>query len=196
MLRYAFDQHELVADFVAQMIPHVRRAGFGKACRAIGITNEDNELIAGLVYHNLSPEAGLIEISGAALPGFFWATRETLRLMHQYPFVQCGCQMVVMKVPLDNERLLSQLLRLGYELIKLPRIFGRDRDGVFCYLTYEAWMQSALCRRYKHHVIQTRRPSDGLPTDARRCAIPAGGAIWLRHAEPAGRDHGGADGLS
>jgi RimJ/RimL family protein N-acetyltransferase len=160
MLRYVFDQHELVAHFVAQMIPHVRRAGFGPACRAIGITNEDNELIAGLVYHSLSPEFGLIEISGAALPGFHWLTRETLRLMFQYPFVQCGCQMVIMKVQIENERLLSQLVRLGFELIRLPRIYGRDHDGVFCYLTYEAWMQNAICQRYKHHVIQTKRAEE------------------------------------
>jgi hypothetical protein len=153
-LRYVFDQHELVADFVAQMIPHVRRTGFGKACRAIGVVDENDELIAGLVYHNLSPQAGLIEISGAALPGRLWATRETLKLMHAYPFVTCGCQMVVMKVPADNARLLKQLALLGYELILLPRIFGRERDGMYCYLTYEAWTDSALCRRYRHHIVQ------------------------------------------
>jgi hypothetical protein len=65
--------------------------------------------------------------------------------------------MVVMKVPTDNTRLLEQLATLGYELILLPRIFGRERDGMYCYLTYEAWMQSWLCRRYKHHVINTTK---------------------------------------
>ena len=53
-MRYVLDQHELVADFVAQMIPHMRERGFGP-CRAIGVVDDNDELIAGLVYHNLRP---------------------------------------------------------------------------------------------------------------------------------------------
>lgn len=159
MLKYVFDQHELVANFVASMIPWISERGFGPACKTIGVVKEidgRNELIAGLVYHTLSEGAALMEISGAALPGHHWATRETLKLMHQYPFIHCGCQMVVMKTPSDNVHLLSQLARLDYKLILLPRIFGRERDGMYCYLTYEAWMESFLCRRYKHHVIHNK----------------------------------------
>jgi hypothetical protein len=129
-LKYVFGQDELVADFVAQMIPHVRRRGFGKACRAIGVVDADNELIAGFVYHNLSEEAGLIEISAAALPGRLWVTPETLKTMYQFPFLQCGCQMVLHKVLSTNERMLRQFAALNCKLIAIPRLFGRERDGV------------------------------------------------------------------
>ena len=159
-LKYLYGQDELVAGFVAAMIPWISARGFGPACKALGVVKEidgRNELIAGLVFHTISEEAALIEISGAALPGFYWATRETLKLMHQIPFMQYGCQMVVMKTPVDNVGLIEQLSRLGYELILMPRIFGRDRDGMYCYLTYEAWMESFLCRRYKHHVIHSKQ---------------------------------------
>jgi RimJ/RimL family protein N-acetyltransferase len=152
-LRYALDRHELVADFVAQMIPHVRGHGFGKAIRAIGVVSEDGELIAGIVYHNYVPEAGIIEMSAAALPGHLWATRTTLKLMHRFPFLQCGCQMLFAKVLADNERMLRQFAAMNYGFIRLPRIFGRDRDGVLCCLTYEDWLESFLCRRYKHHIV-------------------------------------------
>jgi RimJ/RimL family protein N-acetyltransferase len=151
MLKYLFGEDELVAAFVAAMIPRVRQRGFGR-CKTIGIVDGDNELIAGLVYHHLDPEAGLIEISGAALPGRLWATRETLKLMHQVPFIQYGCQMVIMRVEAANERLLRQLMALGYELAPMPRLYGREQDGVICWLTDDAWAASKLCQRYGHHI--------------------------------------------
>ena len=150
-MKYLLDQHELVANFVAQMIPHARQQGFGRNYRAIGIVDDNNELVAGLVYHGLSMQAGLIEISGAALPGVQWATRETLRLMHEYPFSQAGCQMCVMKVPADNMRLLEQLVTLGYELIFFPRLFGRNKDGMVCCLTDDAWRENKISKRLFQH---------------------------------------------
>lgn len=153
-MKYLLDQTPLVADFVAQMIPHVRKQGFGKACQAIGVVDDDNELIAGLVYHNLSVEAGLIELSCAALPGRQWATRTTLKYMYQYPFLTCGCQMLVQKNLATDERLLRQLAALNYSFINIPRLFGREKDGVLCMLTYEAWRDGMLCRRFKHHIVR------------------------------------------
>ena len=145
-MKYALNDHDLVARFVASLIPHVRARGFGN-CRAIGICTDKDELVAGLIYHALDPEAGLIEISGAALPGYQWATRETLKIMHAFPFGQCGCQMVVMKVRWSDERLLRQLAALGYEFIKVPRLFGRGQDGVLCCLTEEEWRSNKITRR-------------------------------------------------
>lgn len=159
-LRYVFGQDETVAYFVAQMIAHVRRRGFGKACKTIGIADANNELIAGLVYHNLDDAAGVIEISGAALPGYQWATRETLRMLHQYPFRQCGCQMVVMRVAADNERLLRQLLALGYELIAFPRLFGREADGVLCRLTDDVWAANKIAQRLERREIDLRQQGE------------------------------------
>lgn len=153
-MKYLLDQTPLVAGFVAQMIPHVRKQGFGKACRAIGVVDDDNELIAGLVYHNLSPVAGLIELSAAALPGKQWATRTTLKYMYQFPFLTCGAQMLVQQTLATDEHLLGQLARLNYMFINVPRLFGRDKDGVLCLLTYEAWRDGMLCRRFKHHIIR------------------------------------------
>ena len=97
MLDYVYGYDEIVADFVAQLIPHCHR-GFGPNIKAVGVVSEGN-LIAGLIYHNWDPEAGSIEISAAALPGQNWLTRETIKRMYQFPFLQLGCQMVVQRVP-------------------------------------------------------------------------------------------------
>lgn len=150
MLDYVYGHDELVSHFVATLIPHARR-GFGPNVKAIGII-DDGALIAGLVYHNYDPEAEIIEISGAALPKKNWLTRGTIARMFQYPFLQCGCQMVVQRTPADDERLLGILASYGYTLITIPRLFGRDRDGVVCSLTYEDWANNRFNKRFKHHV--------------------------------------------
>ena len=150
-LRYVFDQPEIVANCVALLIPHCRARGFGK-CSAIGIIDEDGKLIGGLVYHNLDPEAGVIEISGAAVHPR-WLTRETIRIMYTYPFHQLGVQMIVQRTPADDTRLLRQLAAYDYMFIKVPRMFGRERDGVLCLLTREDWESNRFNKRLKHHLL-------------------------------------------
>jgi RimJ/RimL family protein N-acetyltransferase len=154
-LKYLYGQDELVADFVARMIPHVGAFGFGK-CKAIGVC-ENNELIAGIVFHSLSPAAGLMELSAAALPGRQWCTRETLRAMYNFCFVQCGCQQVVNKVLASDERHLRELAALGYRLIAIPRLFGRSKDGVIALLTDDDWRANKIFRRINRPVIDLNR---------------------------------------
>ena len=47
--------------------------------------------------------------------------------------------MIVQRTPADAEELLEQLARGGYMFVKWPRMLGRDRDGVLCLFTREAW---------------------------------------------------------
>jgi RimJ/RimL family protein N-acetyltransferase len=138
MLRYVWDRPDIVGAFAANLIPHCHGRDFGKNIRALGVVDERDRLIAGMVYHNYDPEAGTIEISGAAITPR-WLSRRTLRLMHAYPFLVCNCQMVVQRIPADNDRLLGILARLSYMLIPVPRLFGRERDGVIAILTVEDW---------------------------------------------------------
>jgi hypothetical protein len=158
MLTYLYGADALVANFVAQMIPHCRR-GFGPDARAIGVM-KDGKLIAGLCYHNYDSEAELIELSGAAIDRS-WLTRETIARMYRYPFVQLGVQMLVQRTPIDDERLLRQLAVYDYTFIKVPRMFGRERDGVLCLLTYEDWCGNRFNKRFKHHL-----PNDAELEDA------------------------------
>jgi len=137
MLRYVYGHDETVAQFVAQLIPHAH--GRTLSGKAIGVIDDEGKLIAGVVYHQYDREAGTIEITGAALPGSRWLTRETIQRMYTYPFEQLGVQMIVQRTPADAEHLLEQLARGGYMFVKWPRMLGRDRDGVLCLFTREAW---------------------------------------------------------
>jgi len=152
MLGYVYGQDEVVGEFVAAMIPHVGPRGFGAAAKTIGVVDEDGGLIAGLVYHNYDPDAGIIEISGAAIDKR-WLSRGTIARMYQYPFVVCGCQMVYQRTPADNEYLLGMLASYDYCFVKVPRMFGRERDGIICTLTVEDWQNNRFNRRLKHHVV-------------------------------------------
>jgi hypothetical protein len=89
MLDYVYGHDEVVAQFVAQLIPECRERGFPPSSKAIGVIN-DGRLIAGLVYHNWNKTAEVIEMSGAAIPGKYWLTRETLKRIYRYPFLQFG----------------------------------------------------------------------------------------------------------
>lgn len=151
MLDYVYGHDDIVAQFAASLIPHCRR-GFGPNAKAIGVVDENGTLIFGAVYHNWDPEAGIIEMSGASLPGSHWLTRETLKRIYQYPFHQCGCQMLIQRVPSDYTHILGILAAYNYSFVEIPRLFGRDRDGVICMLTREAWDENKFNRRLKHHV--------------------------------------------
>jgi hypothetical protein len=152
MLDYVYGHDQIVAEFVAELIPHCRR-GFGPHCKAIGVIDRTGRLLAGIVYYNYDPEAEIIEIAGAAMPKVPWLTRDTLRVMYQYPFLQCHCQMVVQRTPADDERLLGMLAAYGYSFVTVPRLFGRERDGVICSLTYEDWINNRFNKRLKHHLM-------------------------------------------
>jgi hypothetical protein len=39
-----------------------------------------------------------------------------------------------------------------YMLIRVPRMFGRSRDGVLCLLTYEDWASNRFNKRFRHHL--------------------------------------------
>ena len=120
-------------------------AGFGRR-KTIGVIDEEGRLIAGLIYFNYDPNAASIEYGGASIDPR-WLSRTTIRRMFEYPFVECGCQILITRVRAENERLLSQLARLNFNLTYMPRMYGRSEDGVICTLTDDQWLDSALSKR-------------------------------------------------
>jgi RimJ/RimL family protein N-acetyltransferase len=146
-LAYVYGHDRIVCDFVAQLIPWFSGRPFDPAARAMGVIDEAGRLVAGIVWHNWEPEAQTIEIGGSALPGQYWVTFETLARMFGYPFDQLGCQMVVMRMPAGDARKRRMLAAFGFVQLEVPRMYGRDRDGVIATLTVEAWMANKFNRR-------------------------------------------------
>lgn len=160
-LRYIYGQDELVADFVARSkiaSGFAKHAGYPKNAKAIGIANSDNELIAGLVYFNFNPEAETIEFSAEALPRTLlterWLTPTTLAVMFQYPFLHCGCQMLITKTSVRAVHVCRMLEAMNFKITVIERASGRNEDGVIATLTDDAWLNSKFCKRYGHDFIE------------------------------------------
>ena len=113
---------------------------FSQDCaRGVGIRSDAGQLVAGWVWHNYSPDAGTIEFSGAATTAK-WMTRAILQELFDYAF--SFSQMVVTRNAADNKRLHRQLKAFGFTRIDIPRLFGRDADGVVWTLTDDTWRAS------------------------------------------------------
>lgn len=136
-MRLLYGQDADVANFVASQIPQVREHGFGE-CRAIGVIDSQGILKAGWVWHHWWPEAETIEFSGASVDPR-WMTKAILHELFDYAFNKVGCQMVLTRNSATNTRLHRQLARYGFDRFDIPRLFGRDEDGVIWTLTREKW---------------------------------------------------------
>jgi len=155
-LKYVTGHDKLVADFVTSIKRALGDPDYAfnvDRIRTIGVLDSNNELIAGLIYHGYAPAQGVIELTVEALPKKQWLTRSTLAVMFQYPFIECGCQMLMTKTSLRHEHVLRMLAALNFQFINIPRIYGRDRDGVLCLLTDDDWKANKICRRFRHDLV-------------------------------------------
>ena len=138
-MRLLYGHDEAVEKFIAQRVPGCPD-GFG-ASRSIGVIDRHGYLVAGWAYHGWNPHTGTIEFSGAATTSR-WMTRAILNKLFAYAFDEVGCQMVVTRNSATNTRLHRQLKAYGFTRFDVPRLFGRDEDGVFWTMTDSDWKQS------------------------------------------------------
>jgi hypothetical protein len=132
-VRLLYGDDKAVCRFVGLLI----NEQFDKA-RGIGVMDDAGKLVAGWVWHNWSPEARVMEFSGASTTPK-WMTRAILHDIFAYAFDQMQCQMIVTRNSADNIRLHRQLRRFGFDRFDIPRLFGRIEDGVVWTLTEEQW---------------------------------------------------------
>lgn len=108
----------------------------------MGVYDGDT-LLGVVVFHGYEPDAGVLEMTGVSTSKR-WLPRHILFEIFSYAFDQVGCQMVVMRVSERNVqwngRGLPRLLKAyGFTSVRIPRLYGRDEDGVLWSLTEEAW---------------------------------------------------------
>ena len=137
-MRLLFGQSKAVENFVSDLVPRCQN-GFGE-CQGIGVVDNQGKLVSGWVWHEYDPHAEIMEFSGAAITSR-WMTRKILHDLFAYAFEQVGCQMIVTRNSADNTRLHRQLKVFGFDRFDIPRLFGRDHDGVVWTLTKEQWKE-------------------------------------------------------
>lgn len=136
-MRPLIGQNQHVAKLVSE-IAGIDLANFGQYS-TIGVIDEKGRLIGGLVYFNWDRKAECIEIAGGALSRR-WLTRPILQLMHDYPFMQLGCQIIAYRTSAANEHVNAILRRFGYNEIRIPRLRGRDEDEIVFTMTDDQWL--------------------------------------------------------
>jgi len=130
-----------VGEWVAKRIPGCER-GFGP-CTALLVW--DNGPIGATIFHNYSPEAGVIEMSSAAASPR-WLSKRTLKAIHSYIFRDAGCQLAVMRVSENNARMIRIAKAAGYTGHTVPRLRGRDEAEIIFTLTDDDWYASKMSR--------------------------------------------------
>ncbi len=112
----------------------------------------DGEDLAGcVVFHDWERDAGLIEMSAAAV-NRRWLARNVLNEMFGYAFLTVGAQMAVTRVSArDGQKHLHRIFRAyGFKELTIPRLYGRDEDGILFMLTDDDWKQSKF---YRHPIV-------------------------------------------
>lgn len=132
--------NQTIADFVAARIQGCER-GFADFT-TMGVTDDDT-LIAGVVFHNYAPEAGVIELSSASADKR-WLTRPVLKAMFGYPLDEIGCQMLVLRVSENNTGMTAIARRFGFASYRIPRLRGRDEAEIIFTLTDTDWRAHAV----------------------------------------------------
>ena len=138
-MRYSFHrgvEAQKVAYWVAERIPGCERS-FGP-CVAMSV---GTPTVGAVVFHNYSPEFGVMEMSAAA-DSPRWLSRPVLRAMHSYIFNDAGCQLAVMRVSEQNERMLRIAAAYGYQAHRIPRLRGRNEAEIVLTLTDDDWKVS------------------------------------------------------
>lgn len=120
--------------------------GFGDSAVAMGITEDNGQLAAALVFHNYEPRAGVMEMSAAALSKL-WLTRPVLQRIFDYVFQDAECQMVVMRVSERNAPMIRIARAYGFSEVLIPRLRGRDHAEFIFTLTDDDWRASRFNRK-------------------------------------------------
>lgn len=131
-------ENEIIGGFVCDLIWDGRHTV--KDFCSMGVFDDD-ELIAGVLYHNWYPDNGVIELTSAATSKR-WLTRRVIRAMFHLPFHLLGCQMCLLRVSERNETMVHIARSFGFDEIYVPRLFGRDEGAYLFTLTDEQWAQS------------------------------------------------------
>lgn len=137
------ETNEAIASFVASHILGCER-GWDNFT-TLGMI-DGQSLVAGVVFHNYAPEAGVIELSSASTSRR-WLNRPMLRAMFGYPFDQIGCQMVVLRVSERNTVMVEIAKRFGFKSYRIPRLRGREEAEILFTFTDDDWRAHPINRR-------------------------------------------------
>ena len=129
-MRLLFGHDQLIADWVARNIPHMA-TGFGPST-AIGVVDNSDQPMAGVVFHDYQPAYGTIQLSAAAISPR-WATRRLVGTILRYPFLELNVHKVGTATQHESARALKFNEGGGFtKEATLRDHFGQGVHAVIC----------------------------------------------------------------
>lgn len=129
-MRLLFGHDQVVARWVKDHIEHMR-SDFGPSS-AIGVTDEQGQPLAGVVFHDYQPDYGTIQLSAAASSPR-WASRRVIASILSYPFRQLGVHKVWTATQHTNTRAIRFNKGIGFVQEGVLRDhFGQSVHAVIC----------------------------------------------------------------
>lgn len=138
------DLNNLIGEFVSRLI-WGQPDQIEKFC-SLGVFSE-SQLVAGVLYHNWHPAAGVIEMSAASLTKK-WLTRAVLKAMFALPFEKLGCQLCVLRVSEQNKPMVRIAKAYGFQDHLIPRLRGRNEAEHILTLADDTWRANGF---HKEH---------------------------------------------
>jgi hypothetical protein len=102
-------------------------------------------LAAGVIFHNWSPSAAVIEVAGASSTAK-WATRGVLKEVFGYAFGFAKCRLVVSRTSEKNLPVIRLWRAFGADEYRIPNLRAPNEAEVIHTLSPEQWGRSAFMR--------------------------------------------------
>ncbi len=139
-MRLATGFDAVVAQWVADRIPGVD--GFGP-CAALGVVDTQDNLVAGVVFHDYQPQYANIQVSFASERAD-WLTPRLLRSILSYPFQQLGVARITTLTPKRNRAARQFLRKFGFFHEGTIRKGFGDDDAIVSGLLKTEWLEHRL----------------------------------------------------
>jgi RimJ/RimL family protein N-acetyltransferase len=138
-----------VAAWVGWRIPVIKRhlerdpasEPFGPA-QAIGVLDNQNQLVAGVVFHNWNPDFQTVELSFAADTAK-WLNRTVIQAMMTYAFDTLGCCRINATTPKTARDARRFIQKFGFRREGVATDgFGPGQDVIISRLLKREWLQT------------------------------------------------------
>lgn len=157
-MRLLIGHDQTVAKFVLDQIPWAHDFG---PCVAIGVLDNKNALVGGVVFHNYMREYRSIELSAASLTPR-WLTKPLIRGIMSYPFDQLKVQRVSALTPRKANSARWFLEYFGFKREGLARKgYGTDHALIYGLLDSDwrssPWPSDRGCVNWENRRRQRQR---------------------------------------
>lgn len=113
-------------------------------CQAVGFY-DGKDLVAGVLYHNFDPDAGVIEMTAYSARRD-WLTKDRLQSIMAYPFTGAGCRMVVARIAEGNARARRIWRSFGAKEYLVPDLRRAGEAECIQTLAADDWRASRFMR--------------------------------------------------